>query len=253
MDRNYVTRAVVISTRDSGESNKTAVLLSESEGLVYATVYGGAKSKIRSLAVPFHSGTAWIYRDGSRARLSDFDPERCFPSLRESLRKGSVAQVMAEIALRGQAGGGEHAALFGLLDSCLTALDSMAESETSYVLFQYVWRYLELAGLRPDPASCFRCGRALGPAGAFHRSGEPALHCPECQDERRLSGGPQGLAIPPQALRFLALSSIIDLPEALAERLEAESGRALKPLLLDLVQSACEGGLRSLAALEGII
>ncbi|WP_461248742.1 recombination protein O N-terminal domain-containing protein, partial [Treponema sp. R6D11] len=55
MSRTNVCTALVLRNRPSGESNSEITLLTAEEGIIKATVYGGAKSKLRSHSAPYNS------------------------------------------------------------------------------------------------------------------------------------------------------------------------------------------------------
>ncbi|HBG36601.1 MAG TPA: DNA repair protein RecO, partial [Treponema sp.] len=46
-----------------GEDNRSVALLTRARGLIWATLYGGPKSKMRSIVSPFHSGQMYLYTD----------------------------------------------------------------------------------------------------------------------------------------------------------------------------------------------
>lgn len=224
--------------------------LSADSGLVEAFVFGGPKSRLRSLAAPYHAGTAWIYRDPVKdlRKLSDFDARETYPTLRENLRKIWAASYFAETVLRTDAAGGESREVFDLLRAGLSALDAGGEADVDYVCLQYGWRLLGLMGLRPDPRSCGQCGVLFpeGQGAAFSRS-QSAFQCSRCAgaegqgflgDEMALSGG---------ALRYLAASEVLPFRDALRIRPSGEDLPILKALVFHLVRSAAEGELRTLA------
>ncbi len=53
-ERNRRTKAIIISIRIQGESNRTVTVLSPDDGIFYATLYGGPKSRMRSLVQQFN-------------------------------------------------------------------------------------------------------------------------------------------------------------------------------------------------------
>ncbi|MDE6773771.1 MAG: recombination protein O N-terminal domain-containing protein [Treponemataceae bacterium] len=60
MSRNTAQEAIILSTRLTGESNRSVTLFSAEDGIFYATLFGGPKSRLRSLVVPFNRGTVWL-------------------------------------------------------------------------------------------------------------------------------------------------------------------------------------------------
>lgn len=247
--RNLSFEAVVLRCRESPGGDRIVTFLAADSGLVEAFVFGGPKSKLRSLAAPYHAGTAWIYRDPVKdlRKLSDFDARETYPTLRENLRKIWAASYFAETVLRTDAAGGESRAAYNLLRSGLSALDAGVESEVDYVCLQYGWRLLELMGLRPDPHACGQCGTPFPEGrGAMFPRAQGAFRCDRCtragdsvnsMDDLPLSGG---------ALRYLAAAEALSFRDALRVRPSGEDLPILKALVFHLVRSAAEGELRTL-------
>lgn len=249
-NRNLSFEAVVLRCRESPGGDRIVTFLAADSGLVEAFAFGGPKSRLRSLAAPYHAGTAWVYRDPAKdlKKLSDFDARETYPTLRENLRKIWAASYFAETVLRTDAAGGESRAAYDLLRSGLSALDSGGESEVDYVCLQYGWRLLELMGLRPDPKSCGQCGGLLREIqGAVFSRAQGTFRCSRCAradgprtlaDEIALSGG---------SLRYLAVSGDLPFRDALRVRPSEEELPVLKALVFHLVRTAAEGELRTLA------
>ena len=74
MAKNLVTLATVISIRPLGENNSSVTLLTRSEGIIYATMYGGSKSRLKSLVSPWNTGTAYLsISNQTQYKISDID------------------------------------------------------------------------------------------------------------------------------------------------------------------------------------
>ena len=74
MAKNLVTLATVISIRPLGENNSSVTLLTRSEGIIFATMYGGSKSRLKSLVSPWNTGTAYLsISNQTQYKISDFD------------------------------------------------------------------------------------------------------------------------------------------------------------------------------------
>ena len=83
-ERNLVVNATIIGIEKSGEQNRSVLAFSRENGIFYATLYGGAKSKMRSLVQIFNSGKLYLYHDKVRNfyKISDFDVESFHLNLR---------------------------------------------------------------------------------------------------------------------------------------------------------------------------
>ena len=161
--RNFSTSALVLSVRTAGESNRTATLLTPGEGILNATLYGGPKSRLRSLVSPMNSGTIWLYRDESKrsAKISDFRVEKSRISLRENLFKAFAADLAAEIAIRTHCAG-NPGEVWTLLNGFLDGLEFFGEDQARAGLPRFLWRYVRLLGIEPDTSSCSQCGIRFG-------------------------------------------------------------------------------------------
>ena len=101
--------ALILRSKEVPSGARVATLLSADDGVVEAFVFGGGKSKLRSLASPWHYGRAWIYRDAAKGlvKLTDFDPEREFAAVRGSLEAIAAASFASELMLATSALGGD--------------------------------------------------------------------------------------------------------------------------------------------------
>ena len=248
--RNLSFEAVVLRCRESPGGDRIVTFLAANSGLVEAFVFGGPKSRLRSLAAPYHTGTAWIYLDPVKdlRKLSDFDARETYPTLRENLRKIWAASYFAETVLRTDAAGGESREAFDLLRSGLSALDAGGEADVDYVCLQYGWRLLGLMGLRPDSETCGQCGASFpeGRGAAFSRIQETFL-CDQCARAGDSGNSVDDLTLSGGALRYLAASEALPFRDALRVRPSGEDLPILKALVFHLVRSAAEGELRTLA------
>jgi recombinational DNA repair protein (RecF pathway) len=106
----------------------------------------------------------------------------------------------------------------------------------------FLWRFVELLGIGPDPTSCSSCGAELRPSlcGAYSFALEGFL-CPRCsaKAERIL---PLGTG----ALRWLTRSLALSYAEALKLVILPETLAALKVLIFGMARSTAESPLASL-------
>ena len=71
MQRSYYTQAIVINIKQTGENNSSVTLLTPEKGIIYATLYGGPKSKLKSLVALWHSGKIWLYENPEKKTDED--------------------------------------------------------------------------------------------------------------------------------------------------------------------------------------
>lgn len=249
-NRNLSFEAVVLRCRETPGGDRIVTFLAADFGLVDAFVFGGPKSRLRSLAAPYHAGTAWIYLDPIKdlRKLSDFDARETFPALRENLHKIWSAGYFSETMLRTDAAGGESRAAYDLFRSGLSSLNAGNEEDIDYICIQYGWRLLGIMGLLPDPTHCGLCGAlSLEGQGSFFSRSLGIFRCPRCNGSEKTGFQADALPLSGDIIRYLANSKSLAFREALKVRVSEPDLPILKALVFHLVQSAAEGELRTLA------
>lgn len=222
MGKSIITGGVVISLKPQGENNSLVCCFAENFGILYASMYGGAKSRLRSLVSPWNSGTLYL-SESSRAKMlkiSDFDVKKYHLSFRENLSKGFAASLAAELVIKTKcAGNHESAWLFfnGFLDGLELCAD---EAQIANGLIRFLWRFLELLGVQPDALKCSHCGKSFLTGetisdkslsssynaaqqisiGAVYNTSENGFLCSECATRE------SGFFLNLEAMRYLARS-----------------------------------------------
>jgi DNA repair protein RecO (recombination protein O) len=247
--RNLVYEALALRARESPGGSRILTLMTAETGLVDVFVFGGPKSRLRSLASPYAAGRAFVYLDPVKdfQKLSDFDVRDSFPALRENLNRLWAAGLIAELLIKTSGGGGDYPLVLELALDCFQALESSNEGADEPSLLLFLWRLVNLLGLGPDPGSCSSCGNELRPsrsapdcAAAYSFALECFL-CPSCATE-----ADRTLQLGSGALRWLVRS--LELPFAEAARLPLLPGTTatLKSFLFALARQAAESPLSSL-------
>ncbi len=258
--RNYTTNALVLHLQRQGESNRLATFLTPNEGIVRATIFGGAKSRLRSLVSPMNTGRVWVSKknNGMSAKISDFSAEKCRLSFRESLFKMAQADVMAELLIKTQAAGSPQKA-FVLANAFLDGMDFFDENESRRGFVRFLWRYLELLGEQPSVLECFHCGSSLDVLrgkngfekvslkGAFDWK-EMAFVCADCA-----TGAGDFEMISSRALGYLYAVSFLKPSESRAISIDEESLGELKRFCLALLEHSCGIRLKSLEAVANFL
>jgi DNA repair protein RecO (recombination protein O) len=256
--RNLVYEALALRARESPGGSRILTLMTAEAGLVDVFVFGGPKSKLRSLASPYVAGRAFVYLDPVKdfQKLSDFDARESFPSLRDDLRRLWAAGLAAEMLIKTSGGGGDYPLVLELALHCFRALDQegaapdagagAAANAAEAPLLVFLWRLVNLLGLGPDPLSCAQCGDEIGlsrgseDVAAYSFALECFL-CPRCAAEADRS-----LGLSSGCLRWLVRSMELDFDEAVRLPLLPETASRLKALLFALARKAAESPLASL-------
>jgi DNA repair protein RecO (recombination protein O) len=237
--RTVSTPVIVIRRERMGESHKGLVLLTADRGLLRAAAYGAWKmhSTLRTGSEPFAHSLARLYHDPVKNtwKVTDLEMRESFDGLRADLARIEAASLWAEVVLKSIAAGETSSGVFRLMLTCLRALEASGSERVPYVTVQFLWRFLDLAGYRPDASACERCGRAFGAAeGAIWLAAPGGIACSAC------TGG-KGMALSAGARRYLEASRSLDLEQALAVRLDPASlaglGRAVRHAIRDVLET----------------
>lgn len=263
-ERNSTTGAIILTVQEQGENNRSVCAFSAELGIFYATLYGGAKSKMRALVQPFNSGKLWLYTDENKhqCKISDFDVTNCHLSLRTSLYKMWAANLAAEIILKTR-GAGDDAASFRLLSAYIDGIDSCDEEGARLGTIRFLWRYLGLLGVQPDVHLCTQCGRSLlsgvvehdnsalpGKAHASYRSGTNGFVCADCLP---YSEEKTGYDIDLDGLTYLASINELSPGQVRGLSISSSTAHEIKTLVFALIESACGSKLKSLESGLGIL
>lgn len=271
MSRTSQTEAIVFSVKPQGENNSTVRLFTK-EGLLYATLYGGPKSRLRPRVSQWNSGKVWLYtneQNGS-VKISDFDVKNYHLSFRTDLYKNFAASLAAEIVLKTNCAGSADKCFY-LTGGFLDGLEIANDSQSQTGLIRFLWRYLELLGIQPNASSCALCGRKISDNadssmdrdktsnenGASYERNENGFVCAECyaahgfgtEAEMResvfyLSG---------EAVQYLEAVSEMSASISRSLPLSISAHSELKRLLFFLIENACGTKLKTFESAGGIL
>jgi len=183
MPRNLTFSALTLRVKPSGESNREAWFLTAEEGLVKATVFGGAKSRLRSQVALFHEGKLMIYHDPVKdsRKVSDFDVQSWRPGIRELWERTTAAGALAETVLFSQGGGGNWPEALKLAGDTLDTLNTAAAGACSQIFIYFLWHWAQILGVKPDLSTCTSCQKEVKKEGfLWYFNRKEALFCENC-------------------------------------------------------------------------
>lgn len=162
MNRNVSKSALVISVRATAQDNRSVCVLTK-DGIEFSTLFGGPKSRLSGAVSPWNSGTMYFYSNAEKAmsKITDFDVKKYHPTFRENLFKSFAAALAGEIAVKSKCAGNGKAAFF-LLNGFLDGMDLCDEAAARLGLLRFLWRYLDLLGVRPETKCCAICSKEFG-------------------------------------------------------------------------------------------
>jgi DNA repair protein RecO (recombination protein O) len=249
--RSSTTEAVVLRKTRVGEIHKSLTLFSRQRGLINAIAHGAfkIKSRLRTTSEPFQVVRAYLYHDPVRDqyKITDMESLAALDGIRKSVQRYYAASLWAEVVIRSYGGGENFPVLYDLLVGALRLLEQAPDRLVALLSCQYLLRFLDLLGQRPDIEHCGLCASELDVRfGAYLSREEQILICSRC-------ARPAALHLPAGALRYL--QSTLGMPLAAAARvgLEEQSLRALKETVYFLVQAVLETNLNAIQSGVGII
>lgn len=256
--RSFSYQATILSVKHLGENNSSVTLLTKEEGIIYAVLYGGPKSKLRSFVSPFNRGIVYIYKDELKksSKITDFDVKSYHPTFRENLFKTYAANFAGEIVLKSKCAGSSDQA-FVLYNALLDGMEASDENESRLGLLRFIWRYIDLLGVRPDTSSCCQCGKsflygnlndATLDCWAAYSESENGFICNDC-----LNGKIPPLSLSKKSLTYLEAVCVLKPKEVRDISIDLASMVELKDLCYSLIQLACNTNFLSLQSGIGIL
>lgn len=256
--RNFSTPALILSVVISGENNRRVTIFSPDEGIFYATLYGGPKSKLRSLVSPMNSGVIYLYRDEvkNQVKITDFDVKNYHLSFRENLFKTYAASFATEILIKTKCAGSNVEA-WKYINGFLDGIELSTEDESRLGLIRFLWRYLGLLGVRPDTAKCCSCSSSLH---AQKFTGDSLLQkyvfspfdngffCPDCASTEK-----GNIQLSKSAITYLEAISSLSPKEVRNITVSGKTLLEMKNLVYNLIELNCGSKLNSLESGIGIL
>ncbi|MCR5699231.1 MAG: DNA repair protein RecO [Treponemataceae bacterium] len=252
MERNSKTQALVLHVKQIGENNRLVTFLSCEKGVFSAVLYGGPKSKLRSLVSPYHFGNLWLYTDKAKnsTKITDFEVLKYHPEIRENLYKNWCASFCAELVMKTEAGG-ENEKCFRLANAFLDGISVSSEDECRIAVLRFIWRYLDILGLQPECKCCVHCEEGLDKS-AFYSSVDDGFICEDCASINS-SGNENGLIsnagffhLSESAVAFLQTVTYLSAKEARNVPLKYSDSSELHDFLFFLINTATEHKLKTL-------
>ena len=249
--RTSTTEAVVLRKIRIGEIHKALTLFSPERGLLSAIAHGAfkMKSRLRTASEPFHVIRVYLYHNPVRNqyKITDIESLNALDGIRRSVERYYAASLWAEVIIRSYGGGESFAVPYRLLVDSLSLLDHAQQRSITYLTCQYLMRFLDILGQRPDLEHCNICASGFDTQSGVYLSREERVFvCNRCAK-------PSALYLPAGARRYLESTLKMPLEVAVRVGLEDRSIQAVKEAAYFLVQAALETDLKVLKSGVGIL
>jgi DNA repair protein RecO (recombination protein O) len=176
----YHADALVIRSREFGESDRVLTLFSRELGKLQAVAKGVRKPKSRQRAGVqlFTYGDFLIHRGKTLDTVSQCSPRESFPYLWNDLDRSFAATGISELLDISTLTAQPNPELFTLT---LTCLFLMEQFDPALVLSTYALRLMMLLGYRPRLGECAECGVNISAERLFFSSAAGGTLCSQCR------------------------------------------------------------------------
>ena len=260
MNRSTSTQAIVLSLRPLGENNSSVTLLTPDNGIVYAVLYGGPKSRLRSLVSQWNSGKVWLYEnpEKNQIKISDFEVINYHASFSQNLFKSYAASLAAELAIKTRCAGSSEQC-FQLVLGFLDGMELCDEEQSRLGLIRFLWRYLELLGIQPLTHACSNCGKNIldsrfAPnAFSYYNSIENSFICPECTVSLGSGQTENMISIQFNAVQYLSALTVLTPAEARKLSIDEEIYGQIRQFVFFLIENSIDQKLNSIETGMGFL
>ena len=240
VERNITTMGIVLSSQRSGGLNRKLRILTVDYGIVEVVSYGAQKSQKAVKAELCTDGNFFLYFNPVKKTyaLSDVQVLSLHESLRQDLALNYASLFFCEMVLK--TNGGDYGLVYSLLSKALDLLEDSTK-ERNQVLIQFIWKLIDICGLKSDLSCCPLCDHPyekdeiLG--FSFPLTAPCCINCATVKDDFLLTPG---------ARRYLALTSTMDYQTAVDVPLSPIAQRRIKLYLLRYASIICGGSLKTL-------
>ncbi len=258
MNRSTNSPAIVLNLKPLGENNSQVTLLTPDAGIVYATLYGGPKSKLRSLVSQWNSGNVWLYEvpEKNQIKISDFEVKNYHSTFSENLFKMYAASLAAELAIKTRCGGSNEEA-FTLVCGFFDGMELCNEEQSRVGLLRFLWRYIELLGIQPETHICASCGKSFldtqfAPDDvSYYNSISNSFICSDCQSQDYSKN--LYMELKGSAVQYLSAVTFLKPAEVRKLQIDKEAYDQLKQLIFFLIESNIEQKLNTIEIGVGIL
>ncbi len=241
--------AVILRTRDHGESDRLVTFFAGGYGKLTGIAKGARRSKKRFVnTLEPLSLVHMTFVERASAGLVRIDASELgnpFIALRQDLARLGYASLGAELVLELAPEREANPALFALLAQYLERLEAGGDTATLALLFQA--RILNLSGFGPNLQRCARCGNEPPVPSAWYFSiSRGALLCPAHR------AGEGIVPLSPGTILILRQAQRLPLEKLWRLRFHRQSRAECRTLLLGLIRHHLEKDLKSLSVLQQI-
>lgn len=258
MQRTFTYKALVINVKPIGENNSSITLLTEEKGIIHAVLYGGPKSKMKSLVALWNFGNIWLYEnpEKNQIKITDFEVLKYHQTFGESLYKNFAASLVCELALKTHCAG-SNSQCFKLVNGFFDGMEICDDNQSKVGLMRFLWRFVELLGIQPQTLECSFCGCSFFDISAgmntltFYNCRENAFICADCYASTQNKN--DFLPLNTNALIYLNAVTSLSPSQVRKMQIDKEEYEQIKQILFFLLQNSIEQKINSIETGIGIL
>lgn len=258
MTRSNQTPALILSLRPLGENNTSVTFITPNDGVRYATLYGGPKSKLRSLVAQWNSGIIWLYNtpEKNQTKITDFEVHNYHDSFGKNIFKMYAASLASELAIKTRCAGSNEQC-FKILNGFLDGMELCNEEQSRMGLLRFLWRYLEMLGIQPPIHACSECGKTFldskfAPYSvSYYNSMENSFICHDCSSIA--AENPAVIPISTEAVKYLSAVTVLTPSESRRLPLDKTCYEQIKQIVFFLIENSIDQKLNSIETGIGIL
>jgi DNA repair protein RecO (recombination protein O) len=244
----HYSEAIILRTRDQGESDRLITFLASGQGKLTGIAKGARRSKkrfVHTLEPLSLVQMTYVERaSSSLVRIDASELKNPLTGLRQDLVRLAYASLGAELVLELAPERDANPALFALLSQYLTRLEA-GDPGTLSLLFEA--RVLSLSGFGPNLQRCARCAQEPAAPGPWSFSvSQNALLCPAHRSDTGVS------PLSPGTILLLRQAQLRPLNKLWHLKFHPQSRSECRLLLLRLIRHHLEKDLKSVAVLQQI-
>lgn len=267
MNRSINTQAIILSLKPLGDNNYTVTALTKNKGIIYATLYGGPKSKLKSLVSQWNSGILYLYdnQEKKQIKINDFDVKNFHSSFSENLYKAFAANLIAEIIIKTKCAG-SYEECFNLTQGFIDGMEICNENQSKLGLIRFLWRYINLLGIQPETQICEKCDNSLISKSnnhesvkdeiLFYNSLENYFLCKECGQEILNTYQKKNFGlyqIKKLGINYLDCVKNLSYSEVRKLQIDKETYEQIKNIIFFLIENNIDSKLNTLETGIGIL
>lgn len=209
MERNYLSKAIVLKRQDYREHDSLVIFYTQNYGKLKLVARGTKKpkSKLAGHIEPLNLVDLMIIRGRGQDYVGSVIIKEAYLNLKENLNNLHWAFLGANLLLRFTEEESEEISLFNLFSNYLKALDrpplDFSKEEGEIIFSIFTLRMMALIGYEPQTRTCLQCQQKLKPENHYFDLLSGGMLCSNCYFARTAKNQAQYLNISEAGIKFL--------------------------------------------------